>query len=139
MAESTTVESPQNSLLMEKMGENMRREREKTGLTLRELAAALAEHGESVTYASLSKYERGEQTPRAVTVQLIALILGVSLGNIVPEGCRLRDEKAEPPIERVIPIPKTLEEAAVEVVSLRMEFEALRASLDEVRERIGLD
>lgn len=71
-------------------GKDMRRRRKAKGLTLRDVSALLAEHGDSVTEASLSGYERGEYAPSHERALLLDAVLEaggelVSILGFTPE------------------------------------------------------
>ena len=59
-------------------GENMKTIREKRGMTLEEMAAYLG-----TTKQALSRYERGERTPKITLAAKYAKLLNIELGDLI--------------------------------------------------------
>ena len=81
------------------LGERIRQLRESAGLSQQELAERLY-----VSRQTVSRWESGSRTPDIMTAKKIAVLLGVSLDELVPDGEGEEMPKAEnrvPPEKRM--------------------------------------
>lgn len=65
--------------------------RESKGLSLPQVSQQLAEHGVSITFSHLSKFERGEEELSINKMQALAQFYGVSVDTllyIMPDPCK---------------------------------------------------
>lgn len=67
------------------IGERIKQARVAAGMTQDEVVAALKHHGQELTKAGLSKYERGGSTPKAPVLRGLAKVFGVTASFFVEE------------------------------------------------------
>lgn len=67
------------------VGERIKQARVVAGMTQDEVVAALKRHGQPLTKAGLSKYERGGSVPKALMLRALAKVFGVSAAYFVEE------------------------------------------------------
>lgn len=72
-------EDPQKDPIAERIGKNIRWFRQAKGLSQRELAKLLPKTGSN----EISKYERGEQTPRTRNLYEISQALDVTMDDLL--------------------------------------------------------
>ena len=76
---------------MEEVGQRLRAAREATGLTTRQVSAALNFQGNSVSHATIGNYERGISFPRESMLQALGEIYKRSIDWIRGEGSILNN------------------------------------------------
>jgi len=95
---------------------NLRRLREATGLSVRELARQINESATNVSY-----WERSGQIPRSDVVAVIARVLGVSIEQILGEAQPRRavapGGKVRQAFEAVSKLPRRQQEHVLKVVN----------------------
>lgn len=87
---------------------NLKRLREKNGLTQSQLCDFLAELGTPLAPSQISDYEQGKATPMTKTALNLAKILGVSVEKLFEERKKIERKPKKKPPKKKEPTPLEL-------------------------------